>query len=224
LYFYGVMQAFARKKIISSGAYFTLIAVYGFFCYLMLEITLQYNSFARDVAFLKIKQDYTSLAHYRIAFYVHVFSAVFVLLAGFTQFSKHIRVSYPVIHRYSGRIYVYITLLLAAPSGFIIGLYANGGLASQIAFCLLAILWWYFTWKGMTTALHRDITSHRDFMIRSFSLALSAITLRAWKYAIVAAFHPKPMDAYKIVAWLGWTLNLALAEIIIYKLQKKKQF
>jgi hypothetical protein len=58
-------------------------------------------------------------------------------------------------------------------------------------------------------------------MIRSFALTLSAITLRLWKYIIVMGFQPKPMDAYQIVAWLGWVLNLVIAEIIIYKYYRK---
>jgi uncharacterized membrane protein len=187
----------------------------------MLGITLQYTSFDADVAFLRIKQDYTGLFHYRLAFFIHVFSAIFVLAAGFTQFSKRIRTKYSGIHRVAGRIYVFVTLLLAAPSGFVIGLYANGGVISQIAFCLLAVLWWWFTWKAFATIRQKKILPHRDYMIRSFSLALSAITLRAWKYGLVFVFHPKPMDVYRIVAWLGWVLNLVIAELIIYKLNKK---
>jgi hypothetical protein len=54
-------------------------------------------------------------------------------------------------------------------------------------------------------------------MYRSFALTLSAITLRLWKYLLVGVFHPRPMDVYQVVAWLGWTLNLIVAEWIIYK-------
>ena len=58
-------------------------------------------------------------------------------------------------------------------------------------------------------------------MLRSFALALSAITLRAWKYVLVALFHPHPMDVYRWVAWLGWVLNLAVVEIFIYYQSRK---
>jgi hypothetical protein len=201
---------------------YTILVSYAFFCCLMLEITLQYRTFETDVAFLSIKQDYIGLSYYRVAFFTHVCSAIFVLIAGFTQFSKKIRSSYRRVHVISGRIYVYATLIFAAPSGFVIGLFANGGLSSRVAFCLLAVLWWFFTWKGNRAAVKKDFNAHRDFMIRSFALAVSAITLRAWKYLLVACFAPKPMDVYRIVAWLGWALNLVLAEIIIYKLYKSR--
>ena len=199
------------------------LCIYAWFCWLMLQITLQYSSFNTDVAFLRIKQEYTSLLYYRIAFFIHVFSAILVLLAGFTQFFSIVRKKFPALHVLSGRVYVFVVLLLAAPSGLVIGIYANGGILSRVAFCMLAILWWWFTFKGFNAARNKNVFAHRSFMIRSFALALSAITLRAWKYLIVFLFHPKPMDAYRIVAWLGWTLNLLIAEIIIYKFLKNKK-
>ncbi|MBI1224376.1 MAG: DUF2306 domain-containing protein [Bacteroidetes bacterium] len=183
----------------------------------MVQITLQYIPINTDVAFLRIKQEYVGFLHYRLAFFAHAFSAIFVLLAGFTQFSGHIRIKYPALHKYAGWLYVAVTLLLAAPSGFVIGLYANGGLSSQIAFCLLAVFWFCFTGMAIFSIKKQDYLAHQRWMFRSFALALSAITLRAWKYVLVALFHPKPMDVYVIVAWLGWVLNLILAEIIIQK-------
>ena len=183
----------------------------------MVQITLQYLPIHTDVAFLRIKQDYVPMLHYRLAFFAHALSAIFVLPAGFTQFSAKIRRSYPAIHRYSGWLYVGTTLLLAAPTGFVIGIYANGGLSSQLAFCLLGALWFYFTAMAVVSIKKKDFLAHRQWMLRSFALALSAITLRAWKYVLVALFHPKPMDVYIVVAWLGWVLNLVIAEIIIQK-------
>ncbi|MBP6721964.1 MAG: DUF2306 domain-containing protein, partial [Bacteroidia bacterium] len=62
--------------------------------------------------------------------------------------------------------------------------------------------------------------AHRAWMIRSFALALSAITLRAWKWILVGLFEPRPMHVYMLIAWLGWTLNLLVAEIIIRKIKQ----
>ncbi|MDF2451521.1 MAG: hypothetical protein K0S26_1025 [Bacteroidota bacterium] len=194
-----------------------LLYVYTYFLWLMIRITLQYFPAHDDVAFLSIKQDYVGMWHYKLAFFIHVFSAIFVLLAGYTQFSESLRKKNPKMHRRLGWFYVIVTLFFAGPSGLIIGIYANGGTSSQIAFCLLAFLWMLFTLMAVIQAMRRQMSSHRAWMIRSFALALSAITLRAWKYILVALFHPKPMDVYQIVAWLGWTLNLVVAEIIIIK-------
>lgn len=197
--------------------YGSILLLYTFFCWQMTEIMLQYVPINTDVAFLRIKQDYIRLPHYPIAFFIHVFSSIFVLFAGFTQFSRTIRRKYFWLHKYSGWIYVIITVFLAAPSGLIIGIYANGGIWSQVAFCLLGIFWFGFTVISMFKLRQKDIIGHQQWILRSFALALSAITLRAWKYALVAIFHPRPMDVYQIVAWLGWVLNLVIIEIYIYK-------
>lgn len=198
-----------------------LILLYAFFCYLMLGITAQYIPIDSDVAFLRIKQDVVHLPYYLPAFFIHAFTAILVLPAGFTQFSRRLRRRAPQWHRRVGGLYLWAVLLVAAPSGLLIGIHANGGFWSQLAFCLLAVLWFAFTWQAWRAAKRRDWTAHRDFMIRSFALALSAITLRAWKYVLVAVFQPRPMDLYRLVAWLGWVLNLLIAEMIIYYLHQK---
>lgn len=204
-----------HKQNLSKIVIAVLFVVYSFFFWLMFKITAQYTSLKTDLAFLAIKQDYVHLWYYRLAFFIHVFSAILVLLAGYTQFSASIRRRFPTIHRRAGWFYVLVTLLLAGPSGFLIGIYANGGLSSQIAFCLLAVLWILFTAIALLKIIRKEVMAHRAWMIRSFALALSAITLRAWKYILVSLFHPKPMDVYQLVAWLGWTLNLVIAECII---------
>lgn len=194
-----------------------LLAAYGAFCIPMAAIMLQYIPAGKETAFLAIKQDFVELPWYLPAFYIHVFTTMLVLPAGFTQFSKTILKKYPRLHRLNGRIYVLAILLLCAPSGLVIGYYANGGFSSQAAFCLLAVLWFYCTLRAYTAARARNFVAHRAFMYRSFALTLSAITLRLWKYILVALFHPRPMDVYMIVAWLGWVLNLLVAEWLIFK-------
>lgn len=194
-----------------------LVIIYGFFSYLLIAISLQYIPYNTDVAFLRIKQDVIDVPFYKLAFFTHVYTAVFVLPAGFTQFSTYLRKKFPLVHKYTGWVYAIVVVCLAGPGGFYMGLYANGGVTSQVSFCLLAVLWIYFTGTAIAKVIKGDIKSHRAFLIRSFALTLSAITLRAWKYLLVFLFQPRPMDVYEIVAWLGWIPNLIIAEIIIRK-------
>lgn len=192
------------------------------FFLLMLNITLKYVSFESDVAFLQIKQtEVNSVASYLFIFYVHVCTSIFTLLAGFTQFNSAILNTKPIVHRAMGKLYVIVVLFFAAPSGLFIGLFANGGLYSKIAFVILSILWFYYTLKGYLAIKNHQISAHKAFMLRSFAIAFSAITLRLWKVILVYLFHPAPMDVYQIIAWLGWVPNLMLIEYFIFK-QKLK--
>lgn len=188
----------------------------------MVMITLQYIPLNFEVAFLRIKQDEIKLQYYQIAFFAHVYTSVFVLLAGFTQFSDGIRRRYRLIHRGIGIVYIGIVLIISAPSGFVMGIHANGGISSQIAFCLLSIFWFYYTLKAFLEAKKGNFEEHKKYMFRSYALALSAITLRLWKWIIVSIFEPAPMDVYRIVAWLGWILNLVIVEFYLLSKSNKK--
>ena len=71
----------------------------AFFVLMMARITLPYIPYNTDVGFLRIKQDYIDIDVWRTAFFVHVYMSIWVLLAGFTQFSKRLRSGYPALHR-----------------------------------------------------------------------------------------------------------------------------
>ena len=198
-----------------TGPGVLLLLALGFFTFLMARITVEYIPYNTDVGFLQIKQDYIDIDHWRIAFFVHVYASMWALLAGFTQFSSHIQSFYPRVHRAFGYVYVTNVLLITGPAALVMSIYANGGPTSKIAFGLLAIGWITFTAIALRKAALGDFAAHRNFMIRSYALTLSALTLRAWKYAITNTVEVPPMDVYRAVAWLGWVPNILIAEMLI---------
>ncbi len=185
---------------------------------------MAYIPYNTDVGFLRIKQHYIHIDQWRIAFFIHVYASMWVLFAGFTQFSKTIQRNQPKLHRTLGYIYVVDVLLITGPAGLLMGFYANGGLWSRIAFVLLAMLWIYFTAMALVKARQKNFKAHRNYMIRSYALTLSAITLRAWKYAITNTVTLPPMDVYRVVAWVGWVGNLVVAEWLIFRHTQKQVY
>ena len=95
-------------------------------------------------------------------------------------------------------------------------LYANGGLFTRISFSIQAILWFVFTLWAFQYAKKGDWKNHQKFMLRSYALTLSAISLRLFKWMIVSIFELPPMDTYQIVSWLGWIFNILVVEIHIH--------
>ncbi|MFD2100692.1 DUF2306 domain-containing protein [Flagellimonas iocasae] len=189
--------------------------------YLMVLISIQYIPVRFDVAFLAIKQDEISIPYYQISFFTHVYTAIFTLLLGFFQFSKRLRKKYPKFHQASGKLYIGLIVLFAGPSGFVMGIHANGGIYSQISFCLLSLLWVYFTIQAYRNARKKEWKLHSKFIYRSYALTLSALSLRLFKWVIASTIALPPMDIYKIVAWGGWLVNLLIAELIILNEDKK---
>jgi uncharacterized membrane protein len=189
----------------------------------MASITMAYIPYNTDVGFLRIKQQYIGIDHWRIAFFIHIYASMWVLFAGFTQFSARLQKNRPQLHRTLGYIYVVDVLLITGPAGLVMGFYANGGMLSRTAFVSLAVLWMFFTATALIKARQKKFKAHRRFMIRSYALTLSAITLRAWKYAITNSIQLPPMDVYRVVAWLGWVGNLLVAEWLIRKGNVKRR-
>lgn len=207
-----MLQLYRKYKYVR----YLLLLLYAYFFWLMLRITLQYIPFNAMASFLQIKQtEVNEVPYYLPVFYMHVYSSMFCLLAGFTQFNNSLRKRSVMLHRTMGFIYLASVLGFSAPSGFVMGLHANGGLLAMLLFVLLALVWWWVTFSAVVAIKQKNIARHEAFMIRSFALALSAITLRLWKVVLVYLFAPAPMDVYVLVAGLGWIPNLLIAEYII---------
>ena len=187
----------------------------------MLLIILGYSSFRDDVQFLLFKSDYLDYKIWKTAFYIHVFSAIIALFAGFTQFSKDFLKDHRKLHRIFGKIYVWNILIINFPAGMILAIYANGELLGKTAFILLDILWFYFTYKAFIYAHKKDFIAHKNNMMRSYALTFSAITLRAWKVILSSNLNIEHSQLYIIEAWIGFIPNLIIIELIIW-FQKTK--
>ncbi len=201
-----------KYKTIKAVAWILTMGALLFFTWLMLRITLEYWPMRDDAAFLRIKQQYLAISHWKAAFWIHVFTSMLPLLAGFTQFAPWVLRKKPGLHRAMGKVYILSVCFVTGPASLVMAFYANGGVISRIAFGILAVLWMGTTATGWRKIAGRDWKRHREWMIRSYALTLSAITLRAWKYGIVMAFAPPPMDVYRVVAWLGFVPNILIAE------------
>ncbi|MGG5209285.1 DUF2306 domain-containing protein [Chryseobacterium sp. MIQD13] len=207
----------SAKRNISLFFKILLIIGFAYFFWLMLKITLEYIPFNPEVSFLMIKQtEVVKRPEYLTFFYTHVYTSIFVLLSGFLAILRK-DFGLKNFHRNTGKVYIFLILILAAPSGIYMGFFANGGFFSKISFVILGLLWWFSTYKAYQSARQKRFKEHKQWMWRSFAFTLSALTLRIWKVIIVYLFHPNPMDVYQIIAWLGWIPNILLIEYLITK-------
>lgn len=205
---------------------FVLLGIFIWLCALMIKICLSYFPWSDTQGFLALKQDVVHFLPWQMAFKIHVVFSSFILLAGFTQFWPVVRQRFPVWHRRLGWLYILTVLGFAAPSGLVMAFYAAGGLVTQICFIILGLLWMASTLLALQYAVQKNWSQHRNWMIRSFALSLSALSLRSWKL-ILYQFAPyvdglTPKLIYQLEAWLGWVINLLIAELIIYYLSRKK--
>ena len=184
---------------------------------LMLGITIPYlvPPFRTDIDFLLSKQDVLPLLLWRVAFYGHIVASPVVLLTGGLQFWRRTVWLYPRVHRWLGYIYIITILAISAPTGLVLAVFANGGLPTQIAFTLLALGWFATTFWAYRTAIRKDFAAHERWMTRSYALTCSAITLRLLQFVFGYTHCFEFETAYLVSAWCSWTLNLAVAEVLL---------
>ncbi len=183
---------------------------------LMYQLSVPYLAFKPGIDFLQTKTLVYHITQWRWSFYLHVFTSIFVLIAGLLQFNSFILRRFRKLHRASGYVYITVVLVLSGPSGLVMGFYANGGLPARISFVLLACLWLFTTALAFKRALQGKFIVHGAWMARSYALALSALTLRAYALLIgVLNLDLRPATGYIIIAWLSWSVNLLVAEIWI---------
>lgn len=144
---------------------------------------------------------------------LHVIGAMTALLVGPLQFVGAIRSRWPAFHRMTGRIYI-LGCAIGAPTGLVLALGTSAGPVAAIGFTIPAILWPAFTWLGLRAAIEGRLVDHREWMLRSYALIASGLTLRLMLPAALMSgydFYP----AYRVISWLTWTTNLALCEYVI---------
>jgi uncharacterized membrane protein len=193
-----------------------LFAVAGF-SYLMLQLILPYllPPFRTDIDFLLTKQDVLDISLWRWAFYAHISTSLVALLSGLTQFSRTIMRRYAAVHRTVGKAYIITVLGVSAPTGLVMAFYANGGWRCQIAFIALSIFWWVHTFLAYHFARKGDYRTHAAYMLRSYALTWSAVSLRLLQYAFGYLQWFDYADAYFVSAWLGWGGNWLLVETLL---------
>lgn len=145
---------------------------------------------------------------------LHFSIAGFALLLAPVQLSSTLRRRLPALHRLCGWLYVG-SILVGSISGFSLALHAQGGVASRASFVLMSLLWPALTAMGIWRAIAGDIVGHRRWMCRSVALTYSAVTLRLILGVGFGALHLPFIPVYIAAAWLGWSINLAVCELLL---------
>jgi len=132
---------------------------------------------------------------------------------GAWQLNGRLRARAIAVHRWMGRIYV-AGVLAGGLGGLALARTSQEGVVTHIGFGLLAVLWLTCTIAGYLSIRRWDEPSHRAWMNRSYALTLAAVTLRIYLPLELALGMPFPA-AYRVVSWLCWVPNLAVAEWVV---------
>ena len=80
----------------------------------------------------------------------------------------------------------------------------------------MAIFWFATTYMGLETIRRKNVLAHSVWMIRSYAMALTAVTFRIYHllffYMGVNHYHN-----YAVSLWISVIGNILIAEWIIYR-------
>ncbi len=144
----------------------------------------------------------------------HGLAGACALLLGPMQFFDKLRQRYTKLHRVVGRIYV-TGALIAAPLGFYIQFYEErlGGTRSfSLAAATDALLWMTTTAVAFMFALRGRIQQHRQWMTRSYAVAIVFLEVRV--ITGIAGWDDKPAIVEAVV-WICVAFSLLLADIVL---------
>ena len=133
----------------------------------------------------------------------HAIAGVLATALGPFQFSTRFRQRHLALHRLMGKVYI-ISVFVAAPMVFIL----SRGFTFSLAFMgeVQAALWLLCTLAAFLTARNRQITVHRQWMIRSYAFTLNFIFSRFLNF----------IPAYNNISETGLALTLALLTALYF--------
>ena len=145
----------------------------------------------------------------------HIVAACSTLLLG-TAILLDSKLRFKRLHVIFGNLYVCLTLWIVVPTGLILAPVAKGGWVSAIGFALTGAALWWATWSGYQAIRRRQINSHIAWMVRSYSLSLSAVFFRIIQLGLVALGFGNS-TAYVAAVWLSLVTSIVVAECCIVK-------
>ena len=145
----------------------------------------------------------------------HGLAGACALLLGPMQFSDRLRQRYAKFHRVAGRFYV-AGVFIAAPLGFYIQYFqerTGGARSFSIAAGADAALWMLTTGIALAFILKGKVQQHRQWMTRSFAVALVFLEVRVILGVTGWENLKPPVD--EAVVWMCVAFAIPLADITL---------
>jgi len=199
------------KQVLFYGLWLVVL----FLALKLTSIALMYFNFDMDYHFLKSKQELLGNPLWLSFFYVHLLFGVVATLSGPPLFFGRLIRYRSVLHRQLGRLYIFSILLFTAPTGLYLAFSAEGGPWASIGFILMSIAWMLPTYLAFYKIINKDIKGHYRWVIRSYCMTLSGVTLRIFT-PIGSEFVGFEEKTNFIISAYVWTINIIVGELVLY--------
>jgi len=142
---------------------------------------------------------------------------LFILLAPL-QFVRRLRNRKPKLHRWIGRVVLVCGVIIGSSALVMSPQMAIGGVNETAATMLFAIVFLFSLSKAFLHIRRGRVALHREWMIRAFAVGFAVASIRpivGMFFATARLTHLTPHDFFGTAFWLGFTIQLMVAEIWI---------
>jgi uncharacterized membrane protein len=149
---------------------------------------------------------------------IHIVPGLLFVLLAPMQLMRSIRSRRANLHRWMGRVVVGAGMIIGVTALVMSPQMAVGGLNETVVTTLFASLFLVFLVKGFRAIRRRDVAAHREWMIRAFATGLAVATIRPIMgifFATRMLTHLTPQQFFGTAFWLGFTVQLLVAEVWI---------
>jgi uncharacterized membrane protein len=151
-------------------------------------------------------------AGHAVLTFVHILPGALFLGLATVQFARSFRQKHLLLHRWLGRILVFAGLVIGT-SALVMSFKMNiGGPNETAATTLFAIVFLICLIKAYVFIRRKEVTRHREWMIRAYGVGLGVATTRPIVGMFFAFRRLTPHEFFGIAFWLGFTTTFLAAE------------
>lgn len=130
-----------------------------------------------------VYQQELALAESPIANNFHRILGLAFFIVGMLQFNRGLRTKMPTFHRWCGRAYILLALVVIVTATILAVRHAFAGILETISTFVINGFFGAFVLLGFYYARRRDFRSHRNYMIRGFAVALFVAVQRPYFFS-----------------------------------------
>jgi len=151
---------------------------------------------------------------------IHILPGLLFIILGPFQFVASIRNSHPQWHRWSGRIFLLCASIIGVSALVMsFAMPAIGGVNQAAATTLFGLFFLFALAKAFWHIRRREVSLHREWMIRAYAIGIAVATIRPIVGIFVATSPLSGLTVHEffgIAFWIGFVLHLIAAEAWIH--------
>lgn len=158
-----------------------------------------------------------------VSHFTHVLAGVLFGVTGPLQFGRVLANKFGRLHRVLGRVFILAGAFLSLSSLSLLWQFPTGdSMANSVARLVFGLALGFTLCKAVLAIRRRNISVHRDWMIRSYALGMGATLVAVVFLPIYLITGVPPTGLVSDIAFVGsWCFCVLVAEVVVRKLNRQ---